>query len=100
MDIETNVYNGVPRWLRVVPHVEGRLPGYAEGQPCWIRLDHIDRVEADACINIGNEDENEYGVRVFVREQSYYVLPALYKRNEADRLVESVLVAVGAAISR
>ena len=100
MSIQTKVFDGVPRWLRVVPHIDGRLPAYAENKSCWIRLDLIDRVEAAVCIGVGPEDTYEHGIRVYVRETSYYASPDLFVGKEAEKMVDSVLGAVGAAVSR
>jgi len=71
MGIQTNVYDGVPRWLRVVLHIDGKLPAYGEDKPSWIRLDLIDRVEAATCIGIGDEADYQYGIRVYVQKKSY-----------------------------
>lgn len=99
MEIVTKVFDGEPRWISVVPKVEGKLPKYSdETKGSWLRLDLVEGVEAVVCIGIGEDTSNyEYGVAVYALGRSYYVSRKIFKGATARDIVEEVLHAVSAS---
>lgn len=99
MSIVTKDFDGIPRWIQVLPYSDGRLPSYSSHtKSSWLRLDLVERVEAAVCLGVGDEDQYEYGIRLYSGDKSYYASSELFKQPEASKVVENVLDAVSAAL--